>query len=62
MYDNPDLPDSISKLLQSGPPMTIGVYGYYAVCPMTKETPGKMQFVCLQQASHLSAHKLAPDP
>ena len=33
------------------------VYGDYLVCPLTRERPGYMQFVCILRASHLTAQR-----
>jgi hypothetical protein len=57
--DEPILPISVGKLLASGAPQSVGVYGDYEVCPLTKEEPEHMQFVCIEKASNLTAQKLA---
>jgi hypothetical protein len=33
--------------------LTAVVFGDFEVCPLTKDRPGYMQFVCIEAASHL---------
>jgi len=53
--DGPTLGASIAKLLYSGKPQNVDVFGDYEVCPLTKLQPEHMQFVCIEKASNLMA-------
>lgn len=33
------------------------VYGDFSVCPFTQSEPGRMQFVCIESASHLTRER-----
>jgi hypothetical protein len=48
------LPDSVEKLVEPDA-FKVDVYGDYRVCPFTKDRPGRMQIVCIDDASRLVA-------
>jgi len=52
-------PPSVRRLLLSGQPGAIVVYGDYEVCPLEKYRPGHMQAVCIKSAAHLAAGRSA---
>jgi hypothetical protein len=47
----------IQTLLSRGEPGATVVYGDYDVCPLSRPHPGWMQFVCIESATHLVAHR-----
>ncbi len=49
----------IQTLLSQGEPGETVVYGDYEVCPLSKQHPGWMQFVCIESASRLVARRRA---
>ena len=48
------IPDNVKRLMGDGP-FYRDIYGNYEVCPLEPEKTGRMQTVCIEQASHLSA-------
>jgi hypothetical protein len=50
--ENGGLPDRVGKLVEPDA-FKVDVDGDYRVCPFTKERPGRMQIVCIDDASHL---------
>lgn len=48
-----DLPLSLTRLFELGPPTTVAIYGDYEICPTTMQRPGVMQHARLVRASHL---------
>jgi hypothetical protein len=53
-----DLPKSLTRRFDLGPPTTVAIFGVYEVCPITRQRPGVMQHACLVKASHLVATSL----
>lgn len=51
-------PEIQTRLSQGEPGATV-VYGNYEVCPLSKAHPGWMQFVCIENATHLVARRRA---
>ncbi len=47
----------IQRLLSRGDPMETVVFGDYDVCPLSKQHPGWMQFVCVESTAHLVARR-----
>ena len=47
----------IQRLLSLGDPMQTVVFGDYEVCPLSRQHPGWMQFVCVESATHLVARR-----
>jgi len=43
------MPESLEEKVGFG----IDIFGDFEVCPFTPETPGEMQFVCIESASNL---------
>jgi hypothetical protein len=52
-----DIPWLPPSKLRNIDPEWMEVYGDYRVCPLTRERPGWMQFVCIESASKLRAHR-----
>jgi hypothetical protein len=50
--DRPEVP-WIPANLESRYGPGIDVFGDFEVCPLSKEKPGEMQFVCVESATHL---------
>jgi hypothetical protein len=55
--ENSILPPNVTKIRASpaSEPFGNDVYGDYEVCPLSKERPEYMQFVCIEKASNLLA-------
>ena len=53
-----DLPEAIGALV-SPDAFQVDVDGDYRVCPLTKDRPGRMRFVRIDQARHLVARPAA---
>ena len=47
------MPKSIEEKLKLG----VDIYGDFEVCPLSREKPGEMQFVCIESASNLVVKK-----
>ena len=52
--ETPRLPPGVLRQLQRDP-ARMAVFGDYRVCPLTKEQPEHMQYVCFEAAAHLVA-------
>jgi len=51
--DGPVLPKAVIRILASRPRGEVGVFGNYELCRLTREEPGHMQSVCVENASQL---------
>jgi len=55
-YALPDVrkvPEEVEAAINSD----VDLFGDYTVCPLTKSTPGQMQFVCVDRVRNLSVRK-----
>ncbi len=54
-----NVPKNLSDAIHSGgdPDFGMYVFGDFEVCPLTRDKPGEMQWVCMESASHLVARE-----
>jgi hypothetical protein len=61
----PERPDRLIprpvQLLMKADEMRTEVYGDYNVCPLTKDSSGAMQMVCIDGAANLVARTIGPN-
>jgi hypothetical protein len=53
--ENPVMPANLhARLLETGDAFDVRISADYLVCPYTRGRKGRMQFVCIERASHIA--------
>ena len=54
------MPPEIAQIFASPNDFDKAVYGDFAVCPFTRQRPGRMQLACIASVTHLSVRDRQP--